>query len=396
MNRSTIISCAVATAALAVVTLAQAATGGASAMSQVDLARAQQVRAQMQAQTNQAKAAAQKSTVAGAKPGNVKPSELFANPDRAYPPSCLGSPMPFGMWQNDPTYFHQQMTLLGDPLTSDAGERAYTENVDVYVFRVACSSGQSATLVEIDRPSNLDGNSTRYPTLPGIYASQNGINDFVIRVADDPNTFLTTNYALNPLIYSDVFVLENFYGGPIQFNYNNPVTITVDNLATSGHQLFDFPLPAYNSAQYAAASQPLPISGYMTGNWYDQNHSGEGIQVEVGELQASGSTYPRFISIAWYTFDSSGTPYWLFGSGVFNAGDTSAGLQLAYSSGGGFAGNAGSATPALWGTFNVKFPDCNTMQFSYQSTAGLPTGVPVGTGSKTWKRLTQMNGLTCQ
>ncbi|MGH8091095.1 MAG: hypothetical protein ACREO6_06555, partial [Rudaea sp.] len=119
--------------------------------------------------------------------------------------------------------------------------------------------------------------------------------------------------------------------------------------------------------------------------------------VEVGEFAPTDTTYPRYITIAWYTFDSSGTPYWLFGSGVFNAGDTTASVQLGYSYGGGFAGNFGAAaTQKLWGTFNVQFPDCNTMQFSYQSTAGLPQGVPTGAGSKTWKRLTQMNGLTCQ
>ena len=396
MNRSTIISSAVATAALAVSALAQAATGAAPALSQVDLARAQQVRAQMQAQTNQARDAAQKSTVAGAKPGNVKPAEFFANPDRAYPPSCLNSPMPFGMWQNGP-YFHQQMTLLGDPLTSDAGERAYTENVDVYVFRVACSSGRSATLVEIDRPSNMEGNSTRYPTFPGIYVSQSGIQDYVVRVANDPNTFYSTNFALNPLIQSDVFVLENFYGGSVQFNYNNQVTVTVDNLAVTGHQLFDFPLPAYNPAQYAATSQPLPISGYLTGNWRDINHSGEGIQTEVIEGDNTDGSVSHYIAVAWYTYDSLGIQYWLFGSGSFNAGDTSATMQLAYYAGGGFAGNFGSsATPALWGSLSVQFPDCNTMRFTYQPTAGLDSSVPQASGTRIWTRATTINGLTCQ
>jgi hypothetical protein len=395
MNRSTIISSAVATAALAVAALAQAATGAAPALSQVDLARAQQVRAQMQAQTDTARTAAQKSAVAGAKPGNVKPAELFANPDRAYPPSCLSSPMPFGMWQSDPNYKHSVVNLIGDPLAGDANERNYSEAVDVYVFRVPCSSGQSATLVEIDRPSNHS--NTYYPTFPGVYVTQGSQQDYVVRVANDPNTFYSTNFALNPLIQSDVFVLENFYAGAVQFNFNQSVTVTIDNLATGFRQIVDFPLAAYNPAQYAAASLPLPISGYMTGNWYDQNHSGEGIQVEVGELQGNGSNVPRYISIAWYTFDSSGTPYWLFGSGVFNAGDTTATMQLGYSYGGGFAGNFGaSATQKLWGTFNVQFPDCNTMKFSYQSTAGLPNGVPVGAGSKTWTRLTQMNGLTCE
>ena len=397
MNRSIIFSCAGA-ATMGVATLVQAAVPAVSAKPLADLAQAQQVRAQMQAQVTSSKSAAAKAGVAGAKPGSPTTAELYANPDRAYPPSCLSSPIPFGLWQNDPNFRHVQIALPGDSLTNDAGERAYAETVDAYVFRVACTSGQSATLLEIDRPANMDGNSTRYPTLPAVYVTQNGVQDYVVRLANDPNTFFSTNYALNPLINSDVFVLENFYGGSVQFNYNNAVIVTIDNLFVdqTKRQIIDSSLPMYNPAQYAAASQPLPISGYMTGNWYDKAHSGEGIQVEVGELQASGSTFPRYISIAWYTFDSTGVPYWLFGSGVFNAGDTSATVTLGYSSGGSFAGSGASATQALWGTFNVRFPSCNSMQFTYQSAAGLPAGVPTGSGTKSWTRLTQMNGLTCQ
>lgn len=395
MNRSTIISSAVATAALAVAALAQAATGAAPALSQVDLARAQQVRAQMQAQTNQARDAAQKSTVAGAKPGNVKPAEFFANPDRAYPPSCLNSPMPFGMWQNDPNYKHSVVNLIGDPLAGDANERNYSEAVDVYVFRVPCSSGQSATLVEIDRPSNHS--NTYYPTFPGVYVTQGGQQDYVVRVANDPNTFYSTNFALNPLIQSDVFVLENFYAGAVQFNFNQSVTVTVDNLAAGFRQIVDFPLAAYNPAQYAATSQPLPISGYLTGNWRDINHSGEGIQTEVIEGDNTDGSVSHYIAVAWYTYDSLGIPYWLFGSGSFNVGDTSATMQLAYYAGGGFAGNFGSsATPALWGSLSVQFPDCNTMRFTYQPTAGLDSSVPQASGTRIWTRATTINGLTCQ
>jgi hypothetical protein len=36
------------------------------------------------------------------------------------------------------------------------------------------------------------------------------------------------------------------------------------------------------------------------------------------------------------------------------------------------------------------------MQFTYAANAGLPAGVPSGSGSKTWTRATQLNGLTCQ
>lgn len=394
MQHSRFLAGLVAGGALAVAGFAQAA--GSVMTAQADMAKAQQVRAQMQAQVAGSKSAALKSGVAGAKPGGPTAAELYANPDRAYPPSCLSSPIPLGLWQNDPNALLGLVKLIGDPYAGGS-EATYQETVKVYVFRVACTSGLSATLMEIDRPSSMEGNTNLYPTLPAVSVAQ-GSNNIYVRLANDPNTFLSTTYALNPLVNSDVFVLENFYGGSMQLDYGNALTLTVDTLNSADpNRLTNFALATYNPAQYPAASQPLPISGYMTGNWYDKTHSGEGIQVEVGELQASGSTFPRYITIAWYTFDSTGVPYWLFGTGFFNAGDKTATVDLGYSSGGSFAGSGSSATPpVLWGTFNVQFADCNTMQFSYQSTAGLPAGVPTGSGSKTWTRLTQMNGLTCQ
>ncbi|MBS0571108.1 MAG: hypothetical protein JSS28_10900 [Proteobacteria bacterium] len=396
MKITTLLSCIIAATALATAADGRAANA-AGAAPQVDLARAQQVRAQMQAQANQARDAAQKTGAAGARLDGAKPAELFANPYRAYPPSCLNSPMPFGLWHNDPNALHTTLNLIGDPLSGDAGERAYVETANVYVFRVVCTSGKSATLLEIDRPSSMEGNTSRYPSMPGVYVSQSGLQDYVARVADDPNTFFSTVYALNPLVRSDVFILENFYGGAVQFNYNNSVTVTVDNLAAgTARQVVDFPLGAYNPAQYAQASQALPISGYMTGAWYDPAHSGEGIQVEVGEQGTPGAANDRYLVIAWYTYDPLGFPYWLYGAGNFTSGDRAATVSMVYSTGGGFAGSFASAITPAWGTINVQFPDCNTMQFNYQSTSGLPAGVPTGNGAKTWTRISQMNGLTCQ
>jgi hypothetical protein len=395
MKHPTIFSCAIATIALGATVVAQAAGNAALAAPRVDLARAQQVRAQTQAQASQAMALAQKSGIIGAKPGNSAPAELFANPGRAYPPSCLGSPMPLGMWQNDPNALQAHIHLIGDPYAGGS-EANYAETVTVFVFRVVCTSGLSATLMEIDRSSANEGNTSLYPTLPAISVQQ-GSNNFYIRFANDPNTFFSTNYALNPLINSDVFVLENFYGASARIDYGKALSLTVDTLNTSDPNRYTaFNLGTYNPAQYSQAALPLPISGYMTGAWYDPAHSGEGIQVEVGEQGTPGTANDRYIVMAWYTYDPQGFPYWLYGEGGFSSGDRSASVTMVYSTGGGFAGSFGSATTPTWGTINVHFPDCNTMQFNYQSASGLPAGVPTGNGAKTWTRISQMNGLTCQ
>ena len=50
-------------------------------------------------------------------------------------------------------------------------------------------------------------------------------------------------------------MLENSYGGSVQFDYNQAFTLTVDNLNNSDpNRINTFSMPAYNPAQYAAAS----------------------------------------------------------------------------------------------------------------------------------------------
>lgn len=406
MKHSIFLAGLVAGGALTIAGFAQAADTAMTA--RADMAHAQQVRAQMQALANRAKAGAMESGVAGAKPGGPTTSELYANPDRAYPPSCLANGMPFGNYSADPNAVHQVVNLI----EYDAADGYYdlTEADTITVWRVPCSGGVSATLLEIDRPSASNGNPNQYPIFPNVFITQGSNNSSNCpasctypRLPQDPNTLFSDTVITGPLINSTIYVLENYSqnasASTLQIDYNQAFALNIDTLSGSAPAVIN--VPAYNAASfnnYPSASNPMEITGYMTGNWHDSSHGGQGIQVEVGELSNSGNgTYPRYITIAWYTFDSNGIPYWLFGSGTFNAGATSATVQLAYSSGGGFAGDSGSsATAKLWGTFNVQFPDCNTMQFNYQSTSDLPTGVPTGSGTKTWQRLTQMNGLTCQ
>jgi hypothetical protein len=263
--------------------------------------------------------------------------------------------------------------------------------VALIFWRTPCVDGKTAFLGAIGRNPTLR-NTYPMPVVPQILISQGSSTNQYVRIAVEPNTVASALFPGTPILDAYPLIFEN---SSIQnLDYGQAFALTVVS-ATQAATFVN--IPAYNAAQYPEASLPMQISGYMTGNWYDPSHSGEGVQVEVGELQSSDSSRPRYITVAWYTFDSSGIPYWLFGSGVFNAGDRSAAVTLGYSSGGGFAGNSGgSATAKLWGTFNVQFTDCNTMKFSYQSTTGLPSGIPAGSGSKTWTRLSSMNGLACQ
>jgi len=390
---SRIVTAAATVALLGATSLAHAAATPAVGEA-LDLATAAKARGAVQAQLAHGAHASSKKTVSGAAPGGTGAADLFANPYRAYPPSCLGDGLPFGAWTSAPVALQATVVLPGDPLAGDPGEQSYRESDTITVFRVVCTSGKSATLLEIDRPEGHS--STLYPAFPAISVEQ-GDNNIYIRLANDPNTLYSSMYVLTPLINSDIYVLENFYGSPVQLDFNQAFELTVDNMLAGSQQRYTtYSMPAYNPAQYPEAAQPLPISGYMTGAWYDPAHSGEGIQVEVGEQGTPGAANDRFIVLAWYTYDADGFPYWLYGAGNFTTGDRSAVVPMVYSTGGGFGGTFGSATTPDWGTIIVQFPTCNSMQFSYQSLAGLPPGVPTGASSKTWSRISQINGLTCE
>jgi hypothetical protein len=307
------------------------------------------------------------------------------NPYHAYPPSCLADPLPSA--PSGPS-MSERITL---PLYGVVG----SETVTVNLWRTPCSGGTSALLGEFVRDS-ANANSSPAPEFPLIEVSQGANSNYPVRINIEPNTIRSAISTGSSFFGIQSFVFENWpTSSAAQFTYSQSLAISF--VAPDGTLLLTGSIPAYDPSQYATASQPMQISGYMTGAWYDPAHSGEGIQVEVGEAGPPGTAGNRYIVMAWYTYDVTGTPYWLYGEGIFTAGDRTASVSMLYSTGGGFAGNFGaSANLPNWGTINVQFPDCNTMQFGYQSSAGLPSGVPTGSGTKTWTRISNMNGLTCE
>jgi hypothetical protein len=360
----------------------------ATAATQRDPAQVQAARASIEASLTASRAATAARTSA---------DDKVANPNRAYPPSCLGDGLPFGLFkasQNDPGPLQAQLILPGDYNACQTGGNAnecnYQEQVTVSVWRVACSkdtlgNGHSATLLQIDRPCGACSNVSLYPTFPLVAVTQ-GNNSLYIRLANDPNTVFTATYANTPVVSSDIWVLENFYGSSVQFDYNQAFTLTLDNA-------IQFNVPAYNPANYAAAKTGLPISGYLTSNWYDPAHGGEGTLTQIFE-NADGT---RTFSAAWYTFDKNGIPFWLYSQGVVQVGATTTGpVDTYYAKGGCFAGTGcGAATFTKWGTITYSFPDCAHMAFTFNGNADA-IGGPTGSGTRTWLRIASVNSITCQ
>ncbi|HET7064390.1 MAG TPA: hypothetical protein VFI49_08935 [Rudaea sp.] len=296
------------------------------------------------------------------------------SPWQAYPPSCLAYPLPP---PSGPTW------SVAVELETN-GPADHHESVNVVFWRTPCKGEKSALLGKVFRdPASV--NEFPAPVFEGLRIGQGAVQDHPARIATEPNTVLSFVPLGVAVSDSLEFVFENDASASI--DYSQAVNLTI-NAAESTRSVS---IPAYDESQYPTADIPLQLSGYVTGNWFDPAHGGEGAQVEVGA--ASGSS--RYIIFAWYTYTPSGAPFWLFGQGAFNAGDRSANVTVAYATGGGFAGGT-NATNASWGTLTVDFPDCNSMHFTYQANGGLPAGVPQGSGSRIWTRLTSMNGLTCE
>ncbi len=323
---------------------------------------------------------------------------VAATAPHSYPPSCFADGLPLGQAARDPHAGTLPLTLHGDfnacfvnpaaPNYATAQQEChYSETVAISVFRVPCSGGKSATLVEIDRASGMNGNTDLYPTFPGVWAQQSVVVAY-LRLAADPNTSLSQAFVNGPVYRSSVYTLENFTSGPV-FDYNLPFTLTIDN--NTGRAL-QFALDSYNPADYGATA--MPISGYLTGSWYDSTHSGEGILTQVFD---SGDGSTRIFAATWYTYDAFGAPYWIVAQASFPIGATHVdNVPVQYNSGGGFAGNFAGVTRNPWGTMNFSFPDCNTMSFSYASGSGIPGNAPQGSGTRTWKRIGTINNLGCQ
>lgn len=303
------------------------------------------------------------------------------NPYQEYPPSCVAFPLPLPA-NTDPIY----SINVNEPARDNTGAVVANETVTFFFWRTPCDGNTSALIGEMQRVQQLQGTSP-VPDFPSLFVSQGNLQTEVARVVEEPNTQVAFHAAGLPVAFFQDVVFENVYdnnGNPQIVNYSQALTVTID-----GNPPGVIVIPAYNRNQYADAFLPMQISGYNTGNYADPVAGAQGVQIEVAE----GTPGQRVIVFAWYTYDSSGTPYWLFNSATVTPGDRSVTLPLGYFSGGTFV--AGNGHAALWGNITVTFPDCDHMTVTYQSANGLPSGVPTGSGSRTFTKLTSINGVSC-
>ena len=122
------------------------------------------------------------------------------------------------------------------------------------------------------------------------------------------------------------------------------------------------------------------IDKSMTGSWFDQENSGQGINIEI--------LSDNRIVVYWYTYDQ-GKPLWLTGIGIYQ-GDTSV-IELSSFGGSNFGVNHDKnlVSSQVFGSLTLTFDSCNTGKMTYDSTQGL------GSGTINLNRLTEIDGLSC-
>jgi hypothetical protein len=328
----------------------------------------------------------------------VLPGTPMANPFRAYPPSCAADPLPDEF--SGPVY---QATV---PLFARAadGSDTFTEDVEVTVWRLACSSSGSATdynptgagnaitLMRIDRQAEYEGDAEIYPTFPIVEVSQDGSGlggfESLVRVAVEPNTIISEVPFDSPIIDSTTYVLENFpYQGSGYFTFSDAFTLRIDPFSDDAP--VDIAVPAYNPTQatYPAAFQAREIDGYSAAQWVNRDLN-EGLLLQVTEQLQDNGTTVRQVVFDLLLEDNNGDPLWLIGNAAFTIGAKTLDIDLAY------LGNGLAQIP--WGTATIEVADCNHLDVTYASTPQADDSIPVFDGLTTYERLFAPNGMVCE
>lgn len=301
--------------------------------------------------------------------------ERTTNPARLYPPSCLSHPLP-----TSPTGYG-----LAGPGSLRNIQSGLPVSSTLAFWRIPCSSTKAAFVITV-------GSSQGLIELPRFTIRQDG-KEWTARLAHEPNTrqaFVLTH--LGGLVTTYVVEIgEPQYLSQGAPDLNRAFDISADY--AGGVQVLPLTrFESYQSNSYTSVPTLVPLNGRMTGAYFQPGRGGEGILLEVAE---AGST--SLIVVSWYTFDAQGFPFWLVGSAVYTPGATSVTVDLAGKSGGAIGGQfePSQLQDLPWGSITLRFPNCNTLDFSFQSTHSIP-GVPIGSGARAWTRLTSVNGFACE
>lgn len=306
-----------------------------------------------------------------------------------YPASCLTYPLPDG--PGDYPHERKPAKLLAQGQSMPT----HYEDGHIVIWRQPCNpafvDGQwqprSALLLRVERSDEAAEKSVA--ASPVVRRKAGGALVY-LRLPAEPNT-LFGDMSGTTLSSDHSYVIEEMRQPSSPTDMNGALELVVSDIYGSNVVEFDVATFQPTAGDYPELFEPMPITGLLNGIFMDPAHSGEGLNIQVLRV---GDT--RIVDVAWFTYSDDGQPFWIGGSQAIEGGDNSVEVGLFHTAGGGFAGDFGNdvqRTP--WGTLTLEFDNCNQVSFDYQSNAGMPGHVPSGSGSRTWQRLTHIDGLHC-
>lgn len=136
-----------------------------------------------------------------------------------------------------------------------------------------------------------------------------------------------------------------------------------------------------------APSAGVTVDGYMSGSWYDPDHSGHGFDIDITDQDNQVVAY-------WFNYaaDGSGRQVWFYAQGTYDPTRNSVTLNAGITDGASFPPmfDSGDVKVTPWGTITFTFTDCNHGTASWHSI--LPG---YGSGSIPIARLTHIKGTAC-
>lgn len=138
--------------------------------------------------------------------------------------------------------------------------------------------------------------------------------------------------------------------------------------------------PAFADSQ--PAMQEVGIRGDFSGTWFDPAQPGHGVMIEVQDGARA--------TVAWYTFDTDGTPMWLVGLATVDGPTLHA--PLSRISGGVFPPDfdPDAIEVAPWGEATLEFSGCNAGTMEW-----MPVVDNVEPGSMPLQRASSVQGTRC-
>lgn len=128
------------------------------------------------------------------------------------------------------------------------------------------------------------------------------------------------------------------------------------------------------------SASAVSITSSFTGNWFDPNFFGQGLQMQV----VGPTTKPELL-LTWYTYDAAGKPLWLIGQ-VPITGDRLS-FPISEVSGPKFAQPSSTASLVSFGQVELEFSDCNHGVLRFDTR--------LGSGTRQIQRNTNTVGASC-